>query len=170
MTVKTTRQFAGSADLWKDTYFYQLNKRNVIHSESEKAKVTNSDMSQKKNHHSIPVKINHSQCFNPFSQHFTNFHKKFFVAIILFIMVHINMSRDNTTFKRRHHTKIQCCSATTLWKLGSSLLLILDYLSASGSRFNCFEQVRTDVQGAPKATHQLINHYYTVLSSANIAR
>ena len=44
------------------------------------------------------------------------------------------------------------------------------YLSASGGQFNCFDQDRIDIQGAPKATHQLVNRYYTVLSSANIAR
>ena len=42
------------------------------------------------------------------------------------------------------------------------------YLSASGSQFSCFDQVRTDIQGAPKVTHQLVNRYYTVLSSATI--
>ena len=47
---------------------------------------------------------------------------------------------------------------------------MLDYLSASGSQFSCFDQVRTDIQGAPKATHELVNRYYIVLSSAIIAR
>ena len=43
------------------------------------------------------------------------------------------------------------------------------FFLASGSQFSCFDQVQTDIQSAPKATHQLVNRYYTV-SSATIAR